>query len=129
MINEEMARIIDEIGKYFPEAFINLNFELVLEFGSNTYFSLIDIKTKQDIERKMLSYVSRRCCGRVGVCRQNPMLRSLNSVLGTDFDEEQIELIYKYLGNGRNDALCVEFIKSGYDLKLIEEYKKRKTEG
>lgn len=32
-----------------------------------------------------------------------------------------IEYIYTNLGNGINHELCMKFVKSGYDLKVIEE--------
>ena len=37
------------------------------------------------------------------------------------FTPEEIEYIYTNLGNGINHELCMKFVKSGYDLKVIEE--------
>lgn len=34
---------------------------------------------------------------------------------------EDMEYIYTNLGNGINHELCMKFVKSGYDLKVIEE--------
>ena len=42
-------------------------------------------------------------------------------LLDTHFTPEEIEYIYTNLGNGINHELCMKFVKSGYDLKVIEE--------
>lgn len=36
-------------------------------------------------------------------------------------EKRLIEHIYTNLGNGINHELCMKFVKSGYDLKVIEE--------
>lgn len=38
-----------------------------------------------------------------------------------EFKAEDMEYIYTNLGNGINHELCMKFVKSGYDLKVIEE--------
>lgn len=35
-------------------------------------------------------------------------------------EREDMEYIYTNLGNGINHELCMKFVKSGYDLKVIE---------
>lgn len=39
----------------------------------------------------------------------------------THFTPEEIEYIYTNLGNGINHELCMKFVKSGYDLGVIDE--------
>lgn len=45
--------------------------------------------------------------------------------LGTSFTKEEKRLIDTYLGNGTNKSLCVEFVKSDYDLLLVIPENKR----
>lgn len=37
------------------------------------------------------------------------------------YAENKAAYIYTNLGNGINHELCMKFVKSGYDLKVIEE--------
>lgn len=53
------------------------------------------------------------------LCREH--LDGINKLLDTHFTPEEIEYIYTNLGNGINHELCMKFVKSGYDLKVIEE--------
>jgi len=123
MINHEIAKLLMEsVRPHFPKAFITLRLELVLEPNSNTSFILADVKNKLDFERKMVSWASRHCCKGVSMYRQKEILKGFNGVLGTDFNRDDMELIYTYLGNGCNESLCIDFIKSGYDLSLIKDH-------
>ena len=50
------------------------------------------------------------------------MLDGINKYLGIAFTEENMELIYTYLGNDCNRPLCREFIRSGYVFDLLYDY-------
>ena len=45
----------------------------------------------------------------------------INAYLGTNFTVEDMGIIYCKLGNAINSELCVKFIESGYDMKLLEK--------
>ena len=47
------------------------------------------------------------------------LFRSVNRYLGTDFSEDDMDLIYTYLGNECNHEKTVRFIKSGYDMEIL----------
>ena len=49
------------------------------------------------------------------------MLNGINKFLGTDFTEGDISIIYQKLGNRVNHNLTVEFVNSGYDLRILEK--------
>ena len=51
------------------------------------------------------------------------MLDRINRFLETNFDGDDIELIYVKLGNGINSSLAEEFIKSGYDMEILKDEK------
>jgi hypothetical protein len=127
-----MRDILRKIMHFYPDAFINRNFEMILVPKSNTYFSLEDCKTELDVKCKLLEYGS-RCA-----CKEEPYKREclnekfqennryyLSCVLDTFFDEEDMYRIYTELGNGINRKLTLKFIESGYDTSLLkgEEWK------
>ena len=48
------------------------------------------------------------------------MLNGINMFLECDFDENDIEVIYTYLGNAVNHELTVKFVETGYDMSILE---------
>lgn len=47
------------------------------------------------------------------------MQNCINDFLGTNFSEEDFETIYVVLGNAINHEKTMEFIKSGYNFKVL----------
>ena len=45
----------------------------------------------------------------------------INEFLGTDFDSEDMEEIYTYLGNACNHKRTVQFIESGYEVSALKQ--------
>jgi len=105
---------------------INYKYELVLNTKTNIWFKLDDVETELDFKCKLLEFVSRDCfkaepysTDKRNVIYQHDNLASINNILDTNFSTDDMELIYSELGNGCNRKLCIEFINSGYDLKLL----------
>lgn len=111
----------------FPQSFINYQGEFIAHKYANEYFILDNCETETDVKFKVLAYFSR------GAYKSEPyrtkkkndelhefMLNGINKFLGTDFTQEDIELIYTYFGNGCNKDKCYEFINSGYDMEIVE---------
>lgn len=67
-----------------------------------------------------MAYPRRRRTGSAGGANRHN-LDGINKLLDTKFTPEDMEYIYTNLGNGINHELCMKFVKSGYDLKVIEE--------
>ena len=44
----------------------------------------------------------------------------INDYLGTDFDENDMDIIYTYLGNGLNHYLTTTFISTGFNMEVLE---------
>ena len=119
----EEFNLIQSLGKIkdaFPDAFINMNFEIILEPKNNIYFRLEDIGSNLDFKRKVVSWVSRPSCKGLPLKWQLIVRNGFNKLLGTNFSEEDMHIIYTRLGNDCNRKLCEEFIRSGYDLALLE---------
>lgn len=123
-MKNEVKSCIEKIETVFPRAFINTKNELILEPRINAYFLLSNVKTEMDFTCKLIAYLSRPACKGVSAYWQRVIRKSLNELLGTKFTLEQMELIYTYLGNDVNRALCIQFVNSGYNLKVLEDYAK-----
>ena len=111
----------------FPGSFVNRNGEFIAQEYANEYFNLGGCISLLDVRCKILEQLSR------GACKAQPwnsgirnkqhhrfMTEGINKALGTDFTQEDMMLIYDRLGNGVNRELTVQFVESGYDLKLLE---------
>lgn len=99
----------------FPRCYINMDNELIIHPGRNSYFLLSDIKNEIELKAKILEWLSREAFKAGSKATQRYHLSGINEALGTDFDTDAIEFIYTYLGNAVNHRLTLQFIGSGYD--------------
>lgn len=116
-----------ELMKVFYGSFINHNFELILIPKTNLYFRLEDIKNEEDLICKLLEWCSRDCYKRQFYKTEkrneqyhNEVLDKLNIFLKTNFNQEDMDVIYTKLGNSVNHKLTQEFVRSGFDMSLLE---------
>ena len=110
-----------KIQRAFPKAYVTMNFELILVPRTNTYINLNHCSIPDEFKAEVIEGVSRFAFKGFTkpLCREH--LDGINKLLDTHFTPEEIEYIYTNLGNGINHELCMKFVKSGYDLKVIEE--------
>ena len=47
------------------------------------------------------------------------MIDGINRYLGTNFNFQDMDIIYTELGNDCNRPLCEKFIDSGYDMNIL----------
>jgi hypothetical protein len=131
MDRNEMAM---QLMACFPESFITQRGEFIAHLRSNTYFIFANCETMEDLQCKVLEWFSR------GAFKTEPyktnqannkyhqfMLDGINQFLGTAFSFDDMELIYTYLGNAVHHDLTVSFVRSGYNMELLREYKRSKT--
>ena len=123
--------IIKELIKAFPRSYIIATGDGEAEFiahrESNTYLRLIDCYTEFDVQCKVLEWLSRAAhkTAPFNSDRKNKkfnkfMLDGINNYLGTNFTEDDMDIIYTYLGNRCNHKRTVEFILSGYDMAVLK---------
>lgn len=112
----------------FPNSVINNNGEFIAHIRSNTYFILGDCNNEEDVKCKVLEWFSRPAYKTepYNAKQSNDkfhsfILTGINDYLGTDFSEKDMEKIYTYLGNACNHKKTLEFIKSGYDMSILED--------
>lgn len=112
-------------------SFINHNNEIILIPKYNVYTLLDDVETDEDFKVKLCEWFSRDCCCAMRYSQKKRLERywqentnSFNLICGTNFTVEQMNYIYTYLGNGIKHTLAQEFVKSGFDLSVIDKFVK-----
>ena len=124
MVGSDITR---KLAHSFHGSYINYSLEFIAHEEANEYFRLEDCETEFDVKCKVLEWLSR---GAYKACPFNSniknerfhnfMLNGINDFLGTDFTEDDIEIIYTYLGNRCDHKKTVEFINSGYDMSFLK---------
>lgn len=103
--------------------FINYNAEVIIDKKWNVYFGTSDIRTLDDVKRKVLSCLSYYSVNGVKPKRQQRYLELLNKILDTRFTYEEMELIYRFTGNGIHRELADAFVKSGFDMQVMYDHR------
>lgn len=120
MDNSNISECLNKVRFIFPGAFITLRNELILERKNNIYFNLNDIEDETEFKCKMIAWLSRPSCRGLTNYWQRKILKMLNEYLETDFNNEEMMIIYGRLGNDVNRKLTINFIESGYNLNILE---------
>lgn len=114
---------VDRLMRGFHGCFINQNWELILVPKHNVYFRLEDVETAEEFNCKIIAWCSRPAIKGVPKQTQNKIRKGLNEYFGLSFEWGDWDLVYTKLGNGCNEGLCKEFVRSGYDLGVLKEKK------
>lgn len=116
--------------KAFPKSFINHLGEFIGSLKENPYFCLADCKNELDVKCKVLEWFSGPASKSQFYSSEKRnreyhkyILDGINTFLDTNFTFEDMELIYQELGNRANHSLTLKFIKSGYNLKVLQNKK------
>lgn len=111
----------------FPNSFFNERDEFIAHRYSNTYFIFGNCETEEDVNCKVLEWLSRPASKGVPYSQEwrnkkfrQFMLDGINMFLHTKFSFEDIETIYTYLGNACNHERTVQFVRSGFDMTIFE---------
>jgi len=125
---EDMKEAKQALLDSFPGSFINDRNEFIAHRKSNAYFLLDDCEYPEDIDCKVLEWLSRSASKgmpyhqewRNKEYRKN-MLNCINMYLDTSFSEEDIDKIYTYLGNAIHHKKTKQFIRSQYDMNVLTQ--------
>jgi len=125
MIDEKLRDELLQIKITFPDAFISLNCELILQPELNIYFLLDNITDIRQVRLKMLAWVTRHCFTGVSTQQRELMIRKLNDYLGTEFSEDEFERIYLAFndirnGNKKFEARHYLFAFGGYNFSYLD---------
>ena len=120
--------VTKKLARAFHGSFINTALEFIAHKEANEYFRLEDCENEFDVKCKVLEWLSRgahkTCPFNSNIKNErfhNFMLNGINDFLGTDFTEDDMEIIYTYLGNRCNHERTVKFINSGYDMSIFPQ--------
>lgn len=120
--------LVQKLMNCFPKSIINQNGEFIAHIKANEYFILHDCETELDIKCKVLEWFSRGAYKTESYARKQRgdkfhefMRNGINEFLGTDFSNEDIGVIYTYLGNRCSHKRTIRFIESGYDMAVLTE--------
>jgi hypothetical protein len=88
---------------------------------------LEDVENELDLKCKLLEWCSRSACKDMPYHQQwrNDKYNldnknRVNQLLGTNFNEEQMLIIYCKIGNKVNHELTIKFINSNYDMNILK---------
>ena len=122
----KQLEIVNNTMELFRGSFINSNNELILIPKFNIYFMLNNVNNESDFKEKMCEYFSRSCCcslpyqtDKANDKYHKENCEKFNAICGTDSTVEDMELIYSHLGNGINHQLTYDFVKSNFNLELL----------
>lgn len=131
----KMLESVSKALKILPGSFINHNNEIILIPKFNVYTLLDDVETDDDFKVKLCEWFSRECCCALRYSQQKRLERYwqdntvvFNFICGTNFTVDQMNYIYTYLGNGIKHELAKKFIKSGFDLLVIEKWVAKRSD-
>lgn len=121
---ECITRLMDIFG----DSFINGKNEIILIPKTNAYFCLEDVEDEFDVKCKLLEWCSRDASYAMPYIypksnekyRDN-VLEKINKYLGTNFSVSDMKEIYAVIGNGVNRDLTITFIKSNYNMDVLNK--------
>lgn len=116
----DLHSIINHSFHLFPKSFINNRGEIILEPKNNVFFRIDNVHSTLDFKCKILAWVSRPIAKELNRHWSYKLLNSVNRLLDTNFSKDDMYKIYDRLGNDVNRQLSIQFIESGYDMKLLE---------
>lgn len=119
--------LVTKLMSCFPNSVINHNGEFIAHIKSNTYFILKNCNSEMDVKCKVLEWLSRPAYKTepFNSKRSNDefhrfILKGVNQFLDTDFKEDDMEMIYTYIGNACNHKKTIMFIESNYDKSVLK---------
>ncbi|MBR5022381.1 MAG: hypothetical protein IKY18_04185 [Oscillospiraceae bacterium] len=127
----EVEEMVDLLRRCFPDSWINYFNDFIAHRGANRHYGaacckLGQCETEEDVIAAALEMLTIDCCKSAPF--ETPeanrnfrryMLKGMNKLLGKAFTEKQYLGIYTCIGNGINHQLTIDFIRSGYDLKVL----------
>ncbi len=119
--------LIIKLLKAFPKSYINKCNECIVHEKANIYLILANIENEEQLKCKVIEWFSRPSFKSFPYSSNKAndkfhkfMLEGINELLGTSFTKEDMETIYTELGNSCNHDKTIEFVRSGYDFKVLE---------
>lgn len=104
----------------FPQSFVNKERELIIYPRTNTYFLLKNVENQLQLDCKILEYCSGEAYDGAKKSKEYHF-KGICDYFNKEFTQEEIRLIYMKLGNGINRELCIDYIKSCFDMEVLSK--------
>lgn len=104
----------------FPQSFVNKERELIIYPRTNTYFLLKNVENQLQLDCKILEYCSGEAYDGAKKSKEYHF-KGICDYFNKEFTQEEIRLIYMKLGNGINRELCIDYIKSCFDMEVLRK--------
>lgn len=104
----------------FPQAFVNKEHELIIYPRTNTYFLLKNVENQLQLDCKIIEYCSGEAYDGTKKSKEYHF-KGICDYFNKEFTQEEIRLIYMKLGNGINRELCIDYIKSCFDMEVLRK--------
>ena len=132
-MTDVVEKMVSHLQQCFPDGRLDYFNNFIAHRGANRHYGaaccrLGDCETEEDVIVAALETLTVDCC------KSKPfettdandrfhkyMLKGMNKLLGKAFTEKQYLAIYSIIGNGVNHQLTVDFVRSGYDLKILRD--------
>ena len=132
-MTDVVEKMVSQLQQCFPDGRLDYFNNFIAHRGANRHYGaaccrLGDCETEEDVIVAALETLTVDCC------KSKPfettdandrfhkyMLKGMNKLLGKAFTEKQYLAIYSIIGNGVNHQLTVDFVRSGYDLKILRD--------
>ena len=120
-----IAKPLEKAIGIFTGAFIKLNSEeLILDREFNIYFRLDNVTEIIDFDCKMIAYLSRPAHKGKTKKIHKYFLDAINKYFNKKWTNDDMSIIYTYLGNDCNRELCKKFLCSNFDISLLKRREK-----
>jgi len=131
-MNREVENRIERVYDMFESSFLHMKEELILHKKWNIYFRIvIDLWPEKgsrpitpiEFDYKLLSYLSFYTASNhqtKGSAKCKWAWNRINRWFRNEFSYEDLQTIYQKLGCGANMSLGIEFIKSGFNMGILE---------
>lgn len=107
---------VDESYQYDSPEKAPIRLTKWVKYNHEAYFRYVE----EELKLKVLEWLSRPAHKEGNDTVRKWYLDGINNFLGTNFTNEDIELIYCKLGNAINRELTKKFVESNYDMGVLK---------
>lgn len=111
--------LITRLARAYPKSYINMKLEFIAHPQRNSYFRLKGVETEHQLRTKVIEYLSREAVKGGTKATMQYHLDGLNAFMETNFNAEEVETIYSWLGNGVNHLHALRFVSYGCDMRYF----------
>lgn len=123
-----MVQTIKTLGECFPGGYVNFDQEFVAHRRAGAVCDMKGCTSPLELRCRVIEQLVGHCCktrpfkgAEANVSFRRFMMEGMGRFLGVKLVESEYELVYERLGNGIDRQLTVEWVRSGYDLRVLRQ--------